>query len=138
MKKFIPLFALCLLLTVCIPASARNAIGLSLDSVGIYPMGLMELDNGYVIGLEAYPGLSYIGIIGRHYEYKNFLGAYGGLVVGSASSKYATSGLNLLRLQGGYSFRLEKNGRVALGLSYDTFLNDRSNLALIVELHYLL
>ncbi len=136
MKKLLFILVVVGLFGMGVPAEARNAIGLGLGSGGLYPFGLLGLNGGYAIGAEANPGLSYIGLIGRVYEHTDFSGAYGSLVLGASQGRQATIlGFNIIRLQGGYSFRLDRNGRAALALSYDSTAN-WATLSLVAELKY--
>ncbi|HHW10732.1 MAG TPA: hypothetical protein GXX29_12240 [Firmicutes bacterium] len=133
---------LTLLFTAAIatPAAARNAAGLAFDVNGFYPMFLHSPADGWTIGMEAYPSLSYIGIIGRMYEKSDLSGRFGGVVLGTTSKKSPPPpGLSVLRLQGGYAFRIERNGRGLVGLTYDTYSAPNYSsaaLGVLVEVHY--
>lgn len=133
MRKWILAALVAVLICGAAPIEARNSLGITMNSNGIYPIGLIGLDDGFAIGLEVDPSLSYLGFVGRHYEHKDQLGGFGGLVVGSFSSH----GLSLVRLQGGYSFRLDSSLRGALGLSLDSGPRNYSGLAILAELHYM-
>ena len=133
MRKWLLVVLVAVLVCGVAPVEARNSLGLSMNSNGIYPIGLIGVDNGFAVGLEADPALSYIGFVGRHYEYSDYMGGFGGFVIGSVASY----GISLVRLQGGYSFRLDKSIRGSLGISLDSGPNSYSGMGILAELHFL-